>query len=107
MPAWEELLKFAAGVAAALASVWGARLVRGGSLAETLRKEQTEIRRWLNDELDKTRRDHMDCARRLASLENKMHDVTILLKMAVERRASGLPHDLEMAAAMAKLEQQV
>lgn len=100
-----EVIKFGAGVITALTSVWIARIVRGGTLAETLRKEQSEIRTWLKQELDEVREEAEECGKNYARLVTIMDSVRSLLRLAVERRTGGLPFDIEMAAALAKLEQ--
>lgn len=102
---FSEALKFVAGVATALTTVWAARVMRGGTLAETLRQEQADIREWLKQQLDEVRAEHQNCNTRLTALSATLDAVRGLLRLAVEHRASELPFDIEMAAALAKLEQ--
>lgn len=106
VPDWiSEGLRFIAGVITALTTVWVSRIVKGGTLAETLRQEQADIRKYLQTELAKLRAEHEDCSKSLNKMESILDNVRSLLRLAVARRTGGLPYDAEMAAALARLEQ--
>lgn len=103
---FSELLKFGAGVISALVTVWVAGIVKKGTLAETLREEQAEIREWLKTELEEVRAEHAAATKTLTRINRVLRDVRSLLQIAVDRRAQNLPYDEHMAAALARLNQE-
>lgn len=106
-----DAAKVAAGIVVALIGVWGARITRAGSLAETLRRQEESIRKYLKEELLRRdeevarRNDELDRLKgRVHVLEHAQGQVRRLVRQALDRLALGQPVDDHFAAIIKALD---
>ena len=106
VPDWTgDVAKFAAGIFATLAAVWVARINRSTNLAETLRRQEESIRKYLKDELKGLAVETASLRRRISSLERAHSSIRSLVRKALDQLALGQPADEHFAAILRALDE--
>lgn len=105
MPDWlTDAAKVAAGILVALLGVWVARINREATLAETLRRQEESIRKYLREELERRDEEADALKLRVRILERAQGSVRRLVRTALDRLAAGQPADDHFAAILKALD---